>query len=430
MPFSFTAAGAEPSAAQNLRRLFALRNAAVVAQALAVLGAVYGFGFALPLAPMGGIIAALALFNVYTYRRIRRGGEVRPAEFLLQLLVDIGALTGLLYFSGGAFNPFVWLLLLPITIAATVLPPMHTRLLAAVTVLCYSALMWEEMPLSRDTRLAAQSFELHIIGMWVGFVFSAGLLAHYVARMAGTLRRRDRLLAERRERALRDERLIALGTLAAGAAHELGTPLATMATVLREMERDDGCATEAPRLHLLRGQVDRCKQALAAIAAAAGSARAEGGRPLPADVFIDEVVAGWRALRGGAAARVSFERDRPGPRILAEQTLEQALVTILNNAADASPEAVELSADWDAQRLRIRICDRGAGLAPAASRAAGRGPYTSKAEGLGLGLFLAHAAIERLGGTVTLQPRTGGGTCAHIELPLRRLGTGPEDDRA
>ncbi len=417
---------------QNLRRLYALRNVAVAGQAATVLTAVYGFGIALPVAPMAMIIAALAAFNVFTRWRLRRGSEIGTGEFFVQLLVDVGALTGLLYFSGGAFNPFVWLLLLPITIAATVLPPAHTRLLAVVTVLCYTALMVENMPLSRDTRLAAHGFELHVIGMWVGFVFSAGLLAYYVARMAGTLREREHLLAERREQALRDERLIALGTLAAGAAHELGTPLATMATVLREMERDRGEAATDPdtgRLRMLRGQVERCKQALAAIAASAGSVRAEAGRSLAVDEFIDEIVAGWRAMRHGATVRVALEGTCPAPHILAEHTLAQALITILNNAADASPREVELTAGWDADVLDIRVCDRGPGLAPAASRAAGHRRFTTKDEGLGLGLFLAHAAIGRCGGEVTLQARGDGGTCAHVRLPLRRLGTESDNDR-
>lgn len=413
---------------RNLRRLYALRNIAILGQVAAVLTAVFGFGINLPLLPMGAIIAALAVANLLTRRRLESVQEVSDREFFGQLLLDVGALTGLLHFSGGAANPFVWLFLLPLTIAATVLRPFYTRVLAAVTACCYTALMVAYVPLPGGEAVLGTRFELHVIGMWAGFMLSAGLIAYFVARMASTLRERDRVLAAEREKALRDERLIALGTLAAGAAHELGTPLSIMATLAREMERE--CSASAfpdlrSRLAIFRCQIDRCKETLALIAASAGDHRAEEGRAVPLDRYLTEVFEQWRTLRRSAALRPQIDGSFPAPRVIGDHTLAQALTTILNNAADASPQAVEMRARWDAHELVVEIADRGEGLSASASASAGKRVFTSKEQGLGLGLYLAHAAVARLGGHVDLFQRQGGGTRARVVLPLQRLLASP-----
>ncbi len=412
------------SSAINLRRLVVLRCIALAGQFLAVWAAVTSLHMPLPLEPLLGIIAAMALLNFFTWLRMRRPSPVGENELFIHLALDVAALTALLYFSGGSTNPFVTLYLLPLALTAAALPAGYAWAMAAVTITCYTLLMFFYIPLPHSHDVHGDDFGMHVVGMWLGFLASAGLIAWFAVNMAETRRSRDRLLAQMRENALRHERILALGTLATGAAHELGTPLSTMAVLTKELEQDagDSAATRAS-LRLLREQIDRCKSILATLSASAGASRAEGGGRMPLESYLEELLRDWKTMRLGAQVRHRFDGPRPSPEIVAEQTLSQAIVNILNNAADASPENIEVSARWDERELVLEICDRGAGLTPDAEQSAGRPFFTTKApgQGLGLGLFLAHATLNRFGGNVRLYNRDGGGVCTRLTLPLSSL---------
>jgi two-component system sensor histidine kinase RegB len=418
--------GAAPdvsSNAINLRRLIVLRLIALAGQILAVWIAVTSLHLALPLRPLIGIIAAMALFNFLTWLRMQRPWPVGETELFAHLALDVAALTGLLYFSGGSTNPFVILYLLPLALTAAALPAGYAWAMVAVSMVCYSLLMFYYVPLPH-AHGEHDDFGLHVLGMWLGFLLSAALIAWFAVRMSETRRSRDRLLAQMREDELRNERIVALGTLAAGAAHELGTPLSTMAVLAKDMEGD--AAAPAPmraNLRILREQVDRCKSILSSLSASAGATRAEGGRRLPLENYLADVVNDWQQMRPGVAVRRRFEGPRPSPEIIAEQTLSQAIVNILNNAADSSPDNVEIGARWDERELVLEISDRGEGMTPDVARAAGQPFFTTKApgQGLGLGLFLAHATLRRFGGTVQMYNREGGGVCTRLVLPLANL---------
>ncbi len=411
---------------RNLRRLAGLRAVSIAVQALLVVIALRGLHLDLPVLPLALILLGYSLWNGFTLWRARQPRPVSDNEFLLQLVVDALALTGVLYFTGGATNPFAWFYLLPLMIAATLLPKRRVWFMAALTITCYSLLMAFHVPLVPAGGMAMghmehdNGFSQHVFGMWFGFVLSAGLVSYFVTNMANTLRARERVLAEAREQALRDERLVALGTLAAGAAHELGTPLGTMALVVDDLLLDHPAERE-PELHaqlaLLREQLDRSKQALSVISASAGEPRADGGDAEAADRYLQGLFEAWRVTRPGVDARLMLEGDGPAPRLLADHALDQALRNILNNAADASAQGVELHARWNARQLTIEVLDCGPGLDQAAASSAGKDLYSSKAQGLGVGLFLAHAVIERLGGRISHRDRPHGGTCTCITLP-------------
>jgi two-component system sensor histidine kinase RegB len=230
------------------------------------------------------------------------------------------------------------------------------------------------------------------------------------------------MLAAMRENALRHERVLALGTLAAGAAHELGTPLSTMAVLVKDIAPEQGIS--ADKLGILRTQIARCKEILASLSAAAGQVRAESGQSLALDTWLRELVDKWLALRPGVNARQHFEGTQPAPRVVAELTLAQAITNILNNAADASPDNVEIDARWSADELVLEIADRGAGLAPEVQASAGEPFLTTKSDGLGLGLFLAYTTFSRFGGDVRLMQRDGGGVLCRLTLPLAALKVG------
>jgi two-component system sensor histidine kinase RegB len=257
--------------------------------------------------------------------------------------------------------------------------------------------------------------------MWFGFVMSACLIAWLVAGMARTLRRRDQLLAEAREKALRDEQLVALATMATGAAHELGTPLATMAVVTRELERSELPEPAQRKLSILKDQIGRCKNALSTISASAGEIRAEGGGLIPVPAFIDNLVARWQQQCPGATLSVNLGSGDPTATVIGEQTLVQALINLLNNAADACAQPLVLEAGWTAAGLTLDILDRGPGLHPQTAEQVDQPKTSQKEFGMGLGLFLAHATIQRMGGEITLSDRAGGGTRTHIRIPLTQL---------
>ena len=263
--------------------------------------------------------------------------------------------------------------------------------------------------------------------MWFGFVFSAVLVAYFVVEMAKTIRAREQSLAEAREQSLRNERVVALGTLAAGAAHEISTPLATMAILIGEIhdESDSGSNPEmVEKMKILREQVGRCKQALSVMSATAGEIRAESGHVESIDLYMENVVKSWRSQRPGCRLKYQKSGFMPVPYILAELTLTHALVNILNNAADVSPKGIELTVKWTPASIILNVLDRGPGISPSVADQIGKVPISTKEAGLGVGLFLAFATINRLGGSIEMvQRQQVTGTVTKIVLPVVSAGS-------
>jgi two-component system sensor histidine kinase RegB len=407
------------AARRNLKRLIALRDISIAVQAFLVALAIIWLDLPLPLLPLGSILALLGAWNLYTWWQWRQDQSLQESDFFLQLLVDILAFTGVLYFAGGATNPFAWFYLLPLMIGATLLSSRLVWVLAGIMIAAYTVLMAYYVPLS-PMSMEHHDFSQHVYGMWFGFVLSAVLATYFVTTIAATLRERDQALSAAREQALRDERLVSLGTLAAGAAHELGTPLGTMAIVVDELDRQAERKADTitqDSLMILREQITRCKDALSVIASSAGEIRAEEGQAMPVDRFIKQCIEQWQQERPNIHLETHLD-DKAAPQLVADRSLQQALINILNNAADASPQFVSLTARWSMKYLTIEVTDKGPGLSHGQSHSAGKEPFSTKEHGMGLGLFLAHAVIERMGGEVTLSNLDEGGVCTHIRLPL------------
>lgn len=422
-----TARTPEDTARRNLQRLFLLRNITILAIVTGTLLATAVYAMDLPQRQLVVIICLLFGLNLLTLLRIRTAQTVTDAELFIQMLLDVAGITAVFYFTGGATNPFVWFFLLPLIIAATILPRVYTWIMAALTVACYSALLFYNVPLPHGGMHHDGGFEMHVFGMWLGFVMSAGFVAVLIVRMAHSLRERDRRLAEAREQALQNEQLVALGTLAAGAAHELGTPLGTMAILAAELEQEYAGSSDKDlqrKLGIIRQQIDRCKEALSVVSASAGASRAESGHRMPVRDYLEEIITEWQVLRPGA--RLSFLPGEIAPdcNLIAERTLTQALVNILNNAADVSPEDIQLKASCTSTGLVLEIGDHGPGLGQDLHARLGKTPVTTKTEGMGVGLYLSYATIERLGGTLSFLNREGGGTLTRIVLPLLKTAAG------
>lgn len=417
-----------PHSALNLRRLVWLRTITVPGAAIALLFAGRFYNLPIRIAPLLTIVFVLALVNFWTWRRLQTAGAIPNIEFFTQMLVDVMALTGILYYSGGATNPFAYLYLIPLAISATVLPRRYTWPMAVITAAAYSFLLVYRVPLPPfEQPGAGPGFLVHIVGMWLGFVLSAGLISQFVLSMGETLREQERSLGEARERALRDERVVAVATLAAGAAHELSTPLATMTLVASELA-EEYPREQYPQLHdnlqVLRSQIRKCKDSLSVISAAAGAGRADAARPVRVDAFIRHAVAEVRRLRPGAVIETSIAPGRPVPDIIVERTLTQALLNVLHNAVDASPRDVRIDCSWDDERVRIDVLDHGPGISLKSLKPGERPARSTKDSGLGLGLFLTHTALSHHGGDIRFGDAPGGGACITLVLPLAHMQAG------
>lgn len=421
--FSTGSASAAP-----LQLLFRLRCCAVLGQLLTILGAIWWLDIPLPRVSLLSIVAALAAFNLFTGWQMRRDGRHRRAAssgvLLAQISVDIVALTGLLYFAGGAANPFVSLYLLPISIAAALLPLPLVLLLTFGTLACYSALMVWHVPLPHVHAFGHDQFWGHQIGMWLTFVIAATLIVWFLSQAAILIRERDRQLRLAREKALRNEHILSLATLAASTAHELGTPLATLALLTDELRQDDAMpAAVLPDLQLMAEQIVRMKRLLSEI-----SGRAAGESDVSATIsvaqWVEQWLDEWRLLRPGIQLQVTLTQI-DSINIVAAPALAKALQNLLNNAADVSPGQVELTVTADVMHLLFEVLDRGPGLAPEVAALAGDVPVSTKAEGLGIGLLLTHATIEQLGGEVAVFDRPGGGTCMRVVVPRSQLEVKP-----
>jgi two-component system sensor histidine kinase RegB len=395
-----------------LGRLLALRGLLAGGWAIGIAWLHWGMHVAMPLLPMGTVLLLLGGFALATAWRLRLDTPATQMEFLAHLLVDLTAFAVLVFFSGGATNPFVSLMLVPIIVAAISLRPRWVWLLAAVAGGYYALLLFVYQPLAIADPVAA--YGMHLGGMWFNFLLSAALIAYFITRMHAGLRARDGELAALREKQLRDERILALGTQAALAAHELATPLATIQTTAHELATEFANDPDiGADCRLLEKQALACKGILTQLAA---RAQDDPPQPVPLDAWLAALVTRWQVLRPDVHLHtrpLATQREFTPP-----EGLEQAVLNVLNNAADASPDDVELAATAQDDILWIDIADRGAGFTAEQKAQAGRVLFSGKpGQGWGMGLVLTHATIERAGGAITLTERAGCGTRVRIQLP-------------
>ncbi len=411
----------------NLHRLFLLRNIAIFIQII-IFSLVYHV-IELDLS-WKSIVITIGVFlaiNFLTRIRLHYRWPVTYPEFFFQLLIDVIALTVLLYFSGGSTNPFISLYLIPLIIAATVLPWHYTWIMAGTAIFCYTLLLFYYIPLPHnhtdDHSRHMFEFNLHVAGMWLTFVLSTLLITGFIVKMSASIRDRDKELAKSREKSLQNEQILALGTLAAGAAHELGTPLSTMAIIAHELKQDYPDDSEFQHnIQILRDQINLCKQTLTQLLANAGQTREEEANGEPVDLFLKKIIDKWQLIRPSVKFTYQCKGVQPASLITNTQLLSQSILNLLNNAADASVDQVSISSNWDHNLLHIEILDDGEGLDAEAMERAGEAFFSSKGsgKGFGIGLFLANTNIERFGGSVRLFNRPEGGACTYVALPTMK----------
>ncbi|NMG03167.1 ATP-binding protein [Azoarcus taiwanensis] len=404
----------------QIRRLVWLRWCSVALMALCTLLVPGWLDVTLPVGSLLAVTLVMAAFNAFTLAVLAYGPKRETSWLFVQLLADLLGWAAFVYFSGGATNPLISLLLPLIAIGAAVLPARLAWLLAACAVGCYSLLWNFYTPVRlRDPDVAAY---WHLAGMWVTFALSALVMVGVVLRMTAALRARDRALAEAVQMRARDQALVSLGSLAAGAAHSLGTPLATMRLLVDELGASR-TLPEAARedIALIGEQIEHCRKTLGVLTARAGQRRAEGEAMVGVEAWVQHVLAGWQSQRPHAQSTLHVDEAVRGLSLLGDATLAQALETLLNNAADASPETVEVLLTRDPKQIRVEVMDRGPGMPREKLRELGQRPLEDDGKGLGIGLFLARSALERAGGKLEFDERPGGGTVARMLLPVPAL---------
>ncbi len=393
-----------------LSRLFWLRNFTLLGLLVLMLWSEFGVGVKLPWPAMGSTLLLLAALNAFTALRLRQASPARSGEIFMHLLTDLAGLTVLLLYSGGWVNPFVSLLLLPVVVAALLLPARLAWLTGGLSIAAYSLVAYINIPL---VMAPEKAFYLHVSGMWFNFAASVMVVVLMVLKLRTRLLDRERDLAAAREATLRNEQVVAVALTAASAAHDLGTPLNTL-TLLNESLLHNARDDQREDLELMRTQIARCRALLKNLSRTAQNTKAIIA--LPGDQYLLQLVEEWRLLRPAVEVDTVWCAGSI-PQIAPPASLNQALVNLLNNAADAAPGRVRIEGSSDNDALHLDILDAGAG--PAAALTAEPG-YSSKG-GLGLGLFLSNASIEALGGQVSLRERAGGGSCVSVQIPLSHL---------
>lgn len=422
----------------RMQLLVLMRALQLLVLALVTLVARVGMGIQLPLLPMAGIFALMLAVNLLTWYRSGLSRQGSHTEVFLHLCVDQTGLFLLLLFSGGGANPFVMLLLLPLALGAALLPGRYVIALFIVSVVAYLGLLLvpilpgtghlvlhgerssSRIVLSfvRDGHLAGNAYQAHLQGMWVAFVITAGLISAFVYFIAANLRYREGKLRELQMQRLRDEKILALGTQAANAAHELGTPLSTITLLCDEL----GEEAKDPEVRKLVGEVCEEMQRLRAILqrlAGRAHERTPGPRePEPLRDYLCRVVEDWRALRPGVAPRIQVSDNDAGRKVQPDSTIQDALSNLLNNAADVSPGDLALAGSIHGDWLFLEVLDRGAKSFEQVRRGILAADTSGSGRGMGMGVMLSRAVIERAGGSLAYLPRDGGGLCARITLPL------------
>jgi two-component system sensor histidine kinase RegB len=417
---------------KNMHQLIQLRWIAVLGQVATIYVVSMGFGVPLPLNYMLPVLGALVAFNIVGMLRLRLAPEVTNSELLVAMLVDVGMLTAQLYLSGGATNPFVFLYLVQVTLGAVLLKPWSTWTLVMVTALCFMLLAAAGRPLTLPLDHGNGLASLYVQGMLICFALNASLLVVFITRINDNLRARDSHLADLRQRAAEEEHIVRMGLLASGAAHELGTPLATVAVILgdwRHMKPFKGNPQLLQDIADMQASIARCKSIVGGILLSAGEARGEAPAETTVNTFLDDLVRDWRDTRG-AGERLRYDNAFGADlRIVSDSALKQMICNVLDNALEAAQRAVAMHVTRDGDTLSLEIVDDGPGFAPRMLAHFGKPYQSSKGRpGGGLGLFLVVNVARTLGGTVEAENRPQGGARVTLRLPLSAITLDEEND--
>jgi two-component system sensor histidine kinase RegB len=417
----------------RLRTLSNLRWLAVAGQSVTLFVVYFGLSYRLPILPCAAAIAASMLLNVGLAIRYPATHRLTNREATFYLAYDVLQLAALLYLTGGIENPFALMFLAPVVIAAATLNLGNTLILAGLALASVSAIAVAHLPLPWAANENLNLPALYLGGIWSSLVLGIGFTSIYAWRIASEAARMQAGLAATQLALSREHRLASLGALATAAAHELGTPLGTIAVVARELERALPPGTsESEDAKLLRAEAERCRTILTRLARPEESGLRETDH-LPLGALLDEIAS---PHRGGDVA-VTIELA-PGaePKVWRAPELVHGLANLISNAADFANSQVWVRAEWNAEELRLAVEDDGPGFAFEILERIGEPYVTSRPgsyalgetelspadaftgqQGMGLGFFIAKTLIEQTGGHVRARNREAGGARVSVRWP-------------
>lgn len=375
------------------------------------------------------LLLGFAALNLFTHWRLGQTHPLHNWELVAQLMVDLLGISLLLYFAGGATNPFVSYLLIPLCIAAIALPAATAMVLTAVAIGCYGLLLTSYIPADAMAPGHHHSAgpSLHTWGMGVNFFISACLVTLFLSRMSNQLKRQSSQLQAQREQVLHAEQITGIATLAAGTAHDLGTPLGTMKIAAKELASatlPHGLNAEAS---VVVQQIEHCQSLLNRLRERAQQSLSETQTETAVDVWLNKLVDQWRLLN--PHNQLGFHTNTSQLKhfaLKADQTLQQSLHNLLDNAATHSKADIELEAHCEAHWLTLCIHDSGRGVPDVIRSNWGKPFNSSREDGLGLGVYLSNATLERHGGELRIESDDGGSK-TWIRLPVHTYETQTTD---
>lgn len=420
------------SASLGLHRLLLLRGFVTVASIFGLMIFRFFSSLELPLTFISYLVVIIILSILAGLWRLKSSWIVSNAELFSHLLMDVTFLVILLLNTGGASNPLISYLLVLLAVTATLLPPRFVYSFAVGSIFIYTSFLLLDLNRNQglgadsDTGMAAEqvTFQLHLIGMWVIFLVSAILISVFITRMATAIQVRETNLAQARETALRNEQLVAIGTLAAGTAHALGTPLSTMAVLLNELDKQD--AEELKQgdikedISLLRQQVTRCKHSLTQLIRYYNKDNPEEEETIELESFVSDIKDYIVNIHPAATVNFTIEGDA-NSNIASNLSLKHAVINIIENGIKAAESAVAVAFKiiWtNPAHFEISINDDGPGIPARVMENMGEPFISTHKESMGLGIFLANASIKRLGGSIEMFNLKAGGALTLIKLPL------------
>lgn len=395
------------------------RPCAVLGQILAIVATVVWLGVELPLLPLAFGLVVLMGTGLLGWWRLRCTCPFSEAEVFCHVALDMLVLAWALYFTGGAANPFITLLLAPVALTAAALTWRATVAVTVLSALIYGYLMVRNVPLAgMEMHGSGHGFRLHLAGMAVNFLIAIVLLAVFVGRMSALLKRQREAALSLRERALRDEGVMAIAIHAAQAAHQLNTPLSTLRTLLSELQHDQDSET-GQEVRVMVGEVERCRKILRDMVVCDRQTEIDAPGRVTVGTCMDDSIEQLRLLYPEVDITCRFAEDVDRMALKAGQGLTHALLNLLHNALDASRQngshRVAVSAVSGGRHVEITITDDGNGFV--VDRASVMPGYSSKPDGLGIGLLLARSTIERVGGELIVG-KAGVGGRVIVRLPV------------
>jgi two-component system sensor histidine kinase RegB len=409
---------------KNASHLIQLRWIAVVGQITTIAVVNLIFHIAIPTPVMLGIAIFLIAFNIASELRWHESVTISNGELFLALLVDVATLTAQLYLSGGTQNPFAFLYLLQVIISAILLDAWSTWSIIVITSACLAGLSMFSVPLELPHEKNGFS-SLYVQGMVICFVLNAALLTIFITRISRNLRAGEAQLAALRQHAAEEDHIVRMGLLASGAAHELGTPLATLSVILGDWQRMKEFSSNREvqqEMHEMQTQLNRCKSIISGILLSAGEVRSDSSAKTTINTFLNDLTNEWRNNR----TLVSFEFDNrivQDMPIAFDTSLKQMIFNVLDNALEASPHWLRLEAALTSDQFELVVTDAGPGFTPAMLTQFGKPYQSSKGRpGRGLGLFFVVNVARKLGGTVTAANRNkDSGAIVRFALPISAI---------